>query len=71
MILHPLPISIPMFIILLQNEQLKDLSNLRKQVNILQIEKNESEKMIEKQKINFEKRENELLAIIQVNALTS
>jgi len=44
---------------------------LRKQVDILQIEKNESEKMIEKQKINFEKRENELLAIIQVNALTN
>lgn len=44
---------------------------MRKQVDNLQIEKNESEKMIEKQKINFEKRENELLAIIQVNALTN
>jgi len=44
---------------------------LRKQVDILQNEKNESEKMVEKQKNNFEKRENELLAIIQVNALTS
>ncbi|XP_026813980.1 uncharacterized protein PFB0145c-like [Rhopalosiphum maidis] len=68
------------------NEQLKELSNLKKQVDNLQIEKNEFEKMIEKlkysvqvvekkkydieiineeQRINFEKRENELLAIIQ------
>lgn len=81
-----------MFIIMLQNEQLKDLSNLRKQVDNLQIKNDESEKIIEnlkyavqvvesekldiefiieEQRKKFEKRENELLATIQVNTLAS
>lgn len=70
-----------MFIIVLQNKQLKDFSYLKKQIDNLQIEKNESKKIIEKLKYEksdievrieeqnnmFEKRENELLAKIQVN----
>jgi len=65
----------------LQNKQLKDFSYLKKQIDNLQIEKNESKKIIEKLKYEksdievrieeqnnmFEKRENELLAKIQVN----
>ncbi|XP_025194388.1 sporulation-specific protein 15-like, partial [Melanaphis sacchari] len=41
------------------NEQLKDLSNLRKQVDNLKIEKNEYEKMIEKLKYSVQVIENE------------
>lgn len=73
---------------MLQNEQLKDLSNLRKTVDDLQKEKSESSNTIEKlncsvkkvlnekrdieitmeiQKEKFEKRETELLTLIQVS----
>lgn len=80
------------YLFLLQNEQLKDLSCLKKQVDDLQTEKNESAKLIEKLKCSvrlaenekrdvevsmemlqtkYEKRENELLATIQVSTLTN
>lgn len=75
-------------IILLQNEQLKDLNNLRQRVDDLQKEKSESTNTIKKlncsvikvvnekhdveitmeiQKKKFEKRESELLTLIQVS----
>lgn len=74
-----------MFIIVLQNKQLKDFSYLKTQIDNLQIEKNESKKIIEnlkyeksdieirieEQNNKFEKRENELLAKIQVNTSRS
>ncbi|XP_060879047.1 kinesin-related protein 4-like isoform X2 [Metopolophium dirhodum] len=54
------------------NEQLKDLSNLRKQVENLQTEKNESEKMIDKLKysiqvVEHEKRDIEVIMEVQKN----
>jgi len=59
-------------IISFQNEQLKDLSNLRKQVENLQTEKNESEKMIDKLKnsiqvVEHEKRDIEVIMEVQKN----
>lgn len=44
---------------MLQNEQLKDLSNLRKKIDDLQNEKNESAKIIEKLKCSVKLVENE------------
>lgn len=57
-------------IILLQNEQLKELGNLRKCVDDLLIEKNESAKQIEKMKcsiqlIENEKRDIEVIMVMQ------
>lgn len=57
-------------IFLLQNEQLKDLSNLRKRVDDLLVEKNKSAKEIEKLKcsiqlIQNEKRDVEVTMVMQ------